>query len=344
MKLILPIFLAVSAVLRADPLLTYDTRPAGSPETPLIISTYLPDPGLESGVFQHYHTGKPVPKYSPEKGIDLPGEEPAIAGISAALAVNFGPSLSYVFDTVECRPLYAWQGGFLDFAPYWGDQARGSRVSFGYVPQLVGTLFSKAEGKHPLSIDDKPVGAPTYTGYKLEKGIPRFYFKSGRHVVNVKITSDAKPLCYHAEWNCNPPARLTFHEGDLHVSGEGRLEYTRAGKVLGQFKGYELKVDLTKASKNAGAVLFNSYGCATCHSIDGSNGHGPTLTGVAEHQVSLEDGTMVTADATYLEESLRLPNAKIVKGYPPNYMPPYVLRDVEIQSLVRYIQSIPKPE
>ncbi|MGC4016987.1 MAG: cytochrome c [Luteolibacter sp.] len=313
-------------------------------EAPLLISTYLPDPGLETSVFQHYHTGQTAPKYSPEKGTDLPGEELPIAGVPAALAVNFGAQLSYVFDTVECRPLYAWQGGFLDFTPYWGDKTRGSRVAFDYVPKLVGTLFNKAEGTHPLSIDGKLVDDPHYVGYKLEKGTPRFFFKSGSHLVSVKITPDAKPLSYHAEWTCSPSAKLAYREGELEVSGEGKVEFSRSGKVLGQFKGYELKVDLKKANVNAGSVLFNSYGCTTCHSIDGSNGHGPTLAGLAGSKVPLADDTSVTADAAYLEECIRNPNAKIVKGFPPNYMPPYTLKDVEVESLVLFIQSIAKPE
>jgi hypothetical protein len=43
-------------------------------------------------------------------------------------------------------------------------------------------------------------------------------------------------------------------------------------------------------------------------------------------------------------ESIKSPNAKLVKGYPPNYMPPFSLRDVEYDSLVLYIQSLEKPE
>ena len=52
----------------------------------------------------------------------------------------------------------------------------------------------------------------------------------------------------------------------------------------------------------------------------------------------------VTADTAYLLESIKSPNAKIVKGYPPNYMPPFGLPDVEYDSLILYIQSLDKPE
>ena len=50
------------------------------------------------------------------------------------------------------------------------------------------------------------------------------------------------------------------------------------------------------------------------------------------------------ADTAYLLESIKNPNAKVVKGYPPNYMPPFGLPDVEYDSLILYIQSLNKPE
>ena len=348
MKLFFYLTAAGLLPLQADPFLTYENKPLGSPEAPLLISTYLPDPGLEPAVLAHYQIGAAVPKYSPEKGIDLPGFESPIPGIPAALAVNFGPSLSYVFDTVECRPLYAWQGGFLDFTPYWGDQKRGSRVSFDYVPRLVGTLFMKASGRHPLSLDGKAADADgplRYIGYKLEKGVPRFSVKSGNHVLQVRITPGKEPLSCHCEWSCEPAARLVYQEGDFTASGDGKVEFTFKGRPLGDFKGYQVKVDLTKPNAKAGEALFNNYGCATCHSVDGSGGHGPTLAGLAGGKVTLEGSDIpVVADTAYLTEAIVAPNARIVKGFPPNYMPPFTLPEVEVKSLVLFIQSIRKPE
>ena len=116
------------------------------------------------------------------------------------------------------------------------------------------------------------------------------------------------------------------------------------GKSLGEYQGYKIKVDLSKANAGAGETLFNAYGCVGCHSIDGSKGHGPSLAGLADADVDLEGGGKAHADAAYLFEAIKTPNAKIAKGYPPNYMPPFQLKDVEINSLVLFIQSIAKPE
>ncbi|BCU77475.1 cytochrome c [Luteolibacter sp. LG18] len=348
MKLLLPLLVAAASPLHADPFLTYENRPLGTADAPLLISTYLPDPSLDPAVFAHHHVGEAVRKYSPEKGVDLPGYESPIPGVPAALAVNFGKDLSYVFDTVECRPLYAWQGGFLDFTPYWGDVVRGSRVSFDYVPRLVGTVFQKASGGHPISIDDKAADADgplQYVGYKLEKGVPRFTVKSGKHLLKVKITPGKEPLSCHYEWSSEPPAKLVYKEGDFTASGDGKVEFDYKGKSLADFNGYQVKLDLSKPNVKAGNALFGNYGCATCHSTDGAGGHGPTLAGLANSTVELEGGATAKADTEYLLEAIRNPNAKIVKGYPPNYMPPFAaLPDVEVKSLVLYIQSLPKPE
>ena len=116
------------------------------------------------------------------------------------------------------------------------------------------------------------------------------------------------------------------------------------GKSLGEYQGYKIKVDLSKANAGAGETLFNAYGCVGCHSTDGSKGHGPSLAGLADADVDLEGGGKAHADAAYLFEAIKTPNAKIAKGYPPNYMPPFQLKDVEINSLVLFIQSIAKPE
>ncbi len=89
-----------------------------------------------------------------------------------------------------------------------------------------------------------------------------------------------------------------------------------------------------------GEQLFQQNGCATCHQ-SGGGGIGPSLNGIAGAQVQLEDGSTVTADDTYLRESIVQPAAKIVKGY-PNVMPSFQGRVTEEQiiALLAYIKSL----
>ncbi|MGA0766576.1 MAG: c-type cytochrome, partial [Ilumatobacteraceae bacterium] len=43
-----------------------------------------------------------------------------------------------------------------------------------------------------------------------------------------------------------------------------------------------------------------SAGCASCHGEDGNGRVGPKWIGLADSQVTLNDGTVVTADDAYL--------------------------------------------
>jgi len=87
-----------------------------------------------------------------------------------------------------------------------------------------------------------------------------------------------------------------------------------------------------------GRQLASSLGCLTCHSVDGKPGVGPTWHGLYGKTESLDDGTSVEVDEAYLRESIRDPNAVIVKGFTP-IMPVFELTDEELDALVALIKS-----
>lgn len=89
-----------------------------------------------------------------------------------------------------------------------------------------------------------------------------------------------------------------------------------------------------------GKTVAQNNGCMTCHSTDGSRLVGPTWQNLYQHEVSLDDGSTVTADEEYLRESIVNPSAKIVEGYPPSMVSYDFLSDSEINSLVEYIKSL----
>ena len=331
----------------AEPLLTFENQPMGTIDRPLVLRSYLPDPDLEDAVFPQHDTARKVSKYNPGPGSDVPGEILPVPGLTAAIGVNFGPALSFVFDTTEARLMYAWQGGFVDMTPYWGDVQKGSRVSFDYVPRLVGTMFYKASGKDPVELGGKSIselGPRVFTGYKLEKGVPVFAFTAGDTRFTLTLTPSNKPLSGDVVLTSSSDGPLTWR-GVEGATGKGKLSFTLSGTELAKFQGYQRDNKITKASVSAGEKLFGQYGCSACHSIDGSKSHGPSVGGLAGHKVEIEGlDQPVLADTAYLLESIKSPNAKVVKGYPPNYMPPFGLPDVEYDSLILYIQSLDKPE
>jgi cytochrome c oxidase subunit 2 len=76
--------------------------------------------------------------------------------------------------------------------------------------------------------------------------------------------------------------------------------------------------------------LLDSYGCTACHSMDGTDGVGPTLQGIfgRERTVTDASGTRtLIADEDYLRRAILEPEAELVEGYEgmPSYkedMPP----------------------
>ena len=90
----------------------------------------------------------------------------------------------------------------------------------------------------------------------------------------------------------------------------------------------------------AGEKLFSQLACNTCHIANGT-GRGPSLNGVYGAKVLLADGSTVTADESYIRESILQPKAKIVAGYQP-VMPTFqgLVTEEQIMNLTSYIKSL----
>ncbi len=297
--------------------LSYDPMPMGTRERPLILRSFVPDPGLDPGVFANHGKAARSSKYSPKEGNDIKGDYEMIKLIPGAITVNHGPSLSYVWDTTECRMLYAWQGGFLDLFPYWGEEGAGARRSFDYSPRLVGNLFYLAEPALRAE--------PKYLGYSISKeGLPIFRFKLGE--------------AEYAQWVEPVNRSFTFKISTARGGRVDRTIYT--GELISRHQGYDRDLKIQEASVAAGERVFKAYGCIACHSADGSKGHGPSLKGLYGRMRPIVETEPVLADEAYLKESLTKPNAKTAEGFPTGYMPPYRLKDVEVASLMLFIKSL----
>ena|GEM_PF-1086995 len=92
--------------------------------------------------------------------------------------------------------------------------------------------------------------------------------------------------------------------------------------------------------------LYVTYGCADCHTLDGSAGTGPTWKGLYGSRVELSSGRFVTANAAYLVKHIVDPNAMTVHGYPGSVMAQAIAADdlahkpAEVRKLVALIKSV----
>jgi cytochrome c553 len=102
--------------------------------------------------------------------------------------------------------------------------------------------------------------------------------------------------------------------------------------------------DELSGAARRGEALAAEKGCVNCHSADGSRSVGPTWRGLAGSQVKLSDGSTVRAGDAYLKESIQLPSAKTVEGFPAGLMEsvikPGSITDRQAAELIAYIKTL----
>jgi cytochrome c oxidase subunit 2 len=88
-----------------------------------------------------------------------------------------------------------------------------------------------------------------------------------------------------------------------------------------------------------GVDLFDSHGCAACHSVAGVRGVGGSLDGIMGQTRHFTDGSDGVVDETYLRESIVVPQRHVVMGF-ASVMPRFDFRENEVDALVAYIMSL----
>lgn len=81
--------------------------------------------------------------------------------------------------------------------------------------------------------------------------------------------------------------------------------------------------------------------CATCHTLDGTPGTGPSWLNLYGSEGKMADGSTVTKDPNYIRESILVPGAKVVAGYPAS-MPPFQgqLDETQLDAVIAFMRSI----
>jgi cytochrome c oxidase subunit 2 len=105
--------------------------------------------------------------------------------------------------------------------------------------------------------------------------------------------------------------------------------------------GDEIKKIESMPLTDLGVLTFNQSGCATCHSIDGSQKVGPSFKGVFGRQEKITGLGSITVDENYIRQSILEPQSQIVEGFPPS-MPTFKgqLSDRRISGLIEYIKTL----
>ena len=100
-------------------------------------------------------------------------------------------------------------------------------------------------------------------------------------------------------------------------------------------------MDKKIAPAEYGKKFYKDYACASCHSLDGTAGVGPSFKGLWGRTEKLEGGATVKVDEEYLRESIWDPKAKIVAGFAP-VMPTFKgqINDDKMFAIIAYIKTL----
>jgi len=200
--------------------------------------------------------------------------------------------------------------------------------------------FDYPNGANSLNDLVVPVGKPVRLLMSSQDVIHSFY------VPDFRIKMDVLPNRYTITW-FEATKTGEYQIFCTEYCGKGHSEML--GKVIVKTEvDYntwleQSAVDIPEGMslEDAGAKLYQSKACVTCHSVDGRPGVAPSFKGRFGKQEQLADGQSVTVDENYLRESILNPQAKVVAGFQP-VMPTYqnVLTDRQIDALIAYIKSI----
>jgi cytochrome c oxidase subunit 2 len=183
-----------------------------------------------------------------------------------------------------------------------------------------------------------PVGVPVKLTLTSEDVIHSFYVPAFR------MKKDAVPGRYNTAWfQATTPGR--YHLFCAEYCGTKHSTMIGAIVVMepAQYQAWLAGGTQGRSLASAGETLFRDMACITCHRGD-SGARGPDLAGLAGGAVVLASGATVTADETYIRESIVAPSAKVVAGYQP-IMPTFqgLLSEEQLLQLVAYIQTLKAP-
>lgn len=194
-----------------------------------------------------------------------------------------------------------------------------------------------AHGKQEINALHIPVDKPVKLRMISEDVIHSFY------VPNFRVKQDVLPGRYTTLW-FQPTKAGRYHLFCAEYCG------TSHSRMIGEIVVQEqveyanwLQGGANVSQEAAGLKLFEQFRCATCHD-NPANPRCPPLRGVFGRAVTLNNGGTLTADESYLRESILDPTAKIVAGYQP-IMPTYKgqIGEEGIFQLIAYLKSLQPP-
>lgn len=199
--------------------------------------------------------------------------------------------------------------------------------------------FQHSEGMREINELHVPMGYPVKLTMTSEDVIHSIFVPAFR------VKQDVLPGRYTTIWfeatkKGDYHLFCTEYCGTQHSGMIGRVVVIEAAEYQRWLSGGTPGISMAEA----GQLLFERLGCATCHLADGT-GRGPTLVGLYGKRVKLTRGGEAVADEDYLRESIIEPNARLVAGYQA-IMPTFkgLVSEEGILQIIAYINSLKTDE
>jgi cytochrome c oxidase subunit 2 len=198
--------------------------------------------------------------------------------------------------------------------------------------------FEYPDGSRTLNEIHVPVGKPVRLIMSSEDVIHSFFIPSFR------VKKDVVPNMYTELWF--QPTEEGVHTlfcaeycGRGHSDMLGKI-YVDSEEKYQEWRELGDEQTRTMPLADLGALLYESRGCETCHSLDGSRRDGPSFQGIFGQTHQFTDGTSAVVDENYIRQSILEPQAKIRTSF-QGIMPTFqgLLRDREINALVEFVKS-----
>ena len=194
--------------------------------------------------------------------------------------------------------------------------------------------FEHVEGQREINVLHVPIGRDVRMIMTSQDVIHSFFVPAFR------AKADVLPGRYTSVW-FRPTKVGTYHLFCAEYCGTQHSGMIGEVVVMSPTDYDQWTQSATDGSlASFGEKNFQQYGCAMCHRAD-TQGRGPNLVGLYGHQVLLDDGRTVTADETYIRESIMNPGAKIASGF-KNIMPTFQgqISEDEMVALVAYVKAL----
>ena len=201
--------------------------------------------------------------------------------------------------------------------------------------------FQHADGRREIDTLHIPTGQPVKLTMVSQDVIHSFFVPAFR------TKQDVLPGRYTSVWfEATQPGEYRLYCAEYCGTNHSRM----IGKVIVQSPEDFARWMAGDAASDeppaeTGRKLFEQFQCGTCHRPANEEGaRGPTLENLFQSRVPLAGGQTVTADETYLRESILRPAQKQVAGY-QQIMPTYEgqVSEEGVMHLIAYIKTLGAP-